>query len=112
MLAYGYERSGQFVTLYIYDPNEHAQNPVRYIFDISSTDGAVRISREPANDKQIHCVFTIGNYHPQLPPNGRRITSLRDALRATKGRDCTSAKSAMSGGLSSNVSVKEWFHSL
>jgi hypothetical protein len=112
VLAYGYERSGQVVTLYIYDPNEHAQNPVRYIFDISSTDGAVRISREPANDKQIHCVFSIGNYHPQLPPNGRRITSLRAALRATKGRDCTSVKSAMSGGLSSNVSVKEWFHSL
>ena len=44
VLAYGYKKSGQDVTLYIYDPNE-AQHEVKYKFNITATDGEVHITR-------------------------------------------------------------------
>jgi hypothetical protein len=85
VLAYGYEKSGQDVTLYIYDPNE-AQNEIALKFNVTETDGEVHINRiggDPKNAHRIYCFFRINGYTPKLPPNGRRINSVRDAMRAS-----------------------------
>jgi hypothetical protein len=85
VLAYAYEKSGQDVTLYIYDPNE-AQQEIALTFNITATDGEVHITRiggDPRNDHRIYCFFRINGYAPKLPPSGRRTNSVRDALRAS-----------------------------
>ena len=86
VLAYGYQKSGQDVTLFIYDPNE-AQHEVTYTFNITETDGEVHITRMlngvVANNHRIYCLFRTNGYSPKAPPNGRRINSVRDAMRAS-----------------------------
>ena len=85
VLAYGYRKSGQDVTLYIYDPNE-AQEEIALEFNITSTDGEVHIRRiggKSTNDHRIFCVFRINGYAPKAPPHGRRINHVVDALRVS-----------------------------
>lgn len=86
VLAYAYKKSGQDVTLFIYDPNE-AKHEVRYEFNITATDGEVHISRYVEgtlkNDHHIYCFFRINGYSPKMPPSGRRITSVKEAIRAS-----------------------------
>jgi hypothetical protein len=85
VLAYAYEKSGQDATLYIYDPNE-AQQEIALKFNITATDGEVHITRiggDPKNNHRIFCFFRINGYAPKTPPNGRRINSVRDAMRAS-----------------------------
>lgn len=89
VLAYAYEKSGQWVTLFIYDPNE-AQQEIALKFNITETDGEVHITRiggKPANDHRIFCFFRINGYSPKIPPGGRRITSVKDAIRASTGQN-------------------------
>lgn len=112
VLAYGYQRSGQKVTLYIYDPNEPQADTVTYTFDISSTSGAVNITRSPANTTAIYCIFAIGNYQPRLPPSGRPIVSVRDSILATKGRNAKSLRQTMSETQFVGRSVKQWLQAL
>ena len=85
VLAFAYEKSGQDATLYIYDPNE-AQQEIALKFNITATDGEVHITRiggDPKNNHRIFCFFRINGYAPKTPPNGRRINSVRDAMRAS-----------------------------
>ena len=86
VLAYGYQKSGQDVTLFIYDPNE-GQHEVSYAFNITQTDGEVHVNRMlegvVANPHRIFCIFRTDGYTPKDPPNGRPIKSVRDALRAS-----------------------------
>lgn len=85
VLAYAYEKSGQDVTLYIYDPNE-ARQEVALKFNIESTDGEVHVTRvggDPANSHRIFCFFRINGYSPKMPPNGRKTNLVREAMRAS-----------------------------
>ncbi len=81
VLAYGYEKSGQIVKLYIYDPN-YGQMEDIYTFDITSTSGEVRIERARGG-KRIYCMFRTDGYTPKMPPEGRRIQSVQEAIRAS-----------------------------
>jgi hypothetical protein len=112
VLAYGYERSGQNVTVHIYDPNEERQEPVKYHFNITSTDGDVRITREPGSEHAIWCMFRLGNYEPKPPPRGRRFTSVNDGLQATQGRGGASALNMMRSHPQSRGSLQGWLRSL
>jgi len=86
VLAYAYEKSGQDVILYIYDPNE-AQQEVTLEFNVEKTDGEVHIERKingnSSNKRRIFCFFRTNGYAPKLPPNGRRTKSVREALQAS-----------------------------
>jgi hypothetical protein len=111
VLAYAYEKSGQDVKLFIYDPNK-AQNEVRYEFNITATDGEVHINRYVENildnDHHIYCFFRINGYSPKIPPNGRRITSVKEAIRASTVQNAPlSVRAAIAGG-----SLTNWIHSL
>jgi hypothetical protein len=108
VLAYGYEKSGQDVTLYIYDPNV-GQTEVTYRFNVSATDGEVHINRSHG-DKRIWCFFRTNGYAPKVPPSGRRVTSLRDAARAAliPPRSIREAVAASLGG----GSVTHWMRAL
>jgi hypothetical protein len=84
VLAYAYQKSGQDVTLYIYDPNE-AKEEIKFEFNITATNGEVSIKRtggNPGNNHRIYCLFRINGYVPKMPPNGRRITSVKEAIHA------------------------------
>jgi len=113
VLAYAYEKSGQDVTLFIYDPNE-AQNELRYEFNITETDGEVDIKRTPANanSKHIWCFFRINGYSPKMPPNGRRITSVKEAIRASTAQNAPYSVRAAIAGSNSVGSLKTWMRSL
>lgn len=82
VLAYAYGKSGQEVKLFIYDPHE-GQREVEFKFNIAATDGEVRIAttHRPENDKRIWCFFRTNGYNPHVPPNGRRINSVKEAIR-------------------------------
>jgi len=123
VLAYGYKRSGQDVTLFIYDPNE-GQKEVTFDFNITQTDGEVHITRrvngvESTNSKRIWGFFRINGYTPQVPPGGRRIQSLKEAILALlpesipgeKGSRQISVRSALAT-LGSPTSVLSWVRSL
>lgn len=120
VLAYAYQKSGQDVTLYIYDPNK-GQNEVSLNFNTTATDGEVKIRRLPENqaDKRIYCFFRIDNYSPKMPPNGRRITSVRDAFNSSRTpadtiRDAVT-RSNRTGPLQRRenfVSVAKWMRTL
>jgi hypothetical protein len=74
VLAYGYQKSGQDVTLYIYDPNE-AQEEIEFRFNLTSTSGEVGITRvggNPGNSHRIYCFFRMDGYVTKMPPNGLR----------------------------------------
>jgi hypothetical protein len=81
VLVYGYRRSGQEITLFVYDPNV-GQQETKLQFNITHTTGEVHVERLPA-DKRIWAFFRINGYSPQIPPAGRRIQSLKEALLAT-----------------------------
>ncbi|MEF7658893.1 hypothetical protein, partial [Bacillus thuringiensis] len=66
VLAYAYEKSGQDVTLYIYDPNNPQQETVLK-FNITSTSGDVKVTRS-FDTKRIFCFFRINGYQPKNPP--------------------------------------------
>lgn len=123
VLAYAYEKSGQDVTLHIYDPNE-SQVDVQFRFNITATDGEVHIDRWKEqlmgntyqlvqdNDKHIYCFFRVNGYAPKSPPQGQRFTSVKEAIRATSSMAPPySVKVAMelTGG---STSVADWMRSL
>jgi hypothetical protein len=72
VLAYGYKKSGQRVSLYVYDPNEidavsQSAVEVSYEFDTSSTKGEVNISRSPTGRRQAHLVYVPSQrIHPKV----------------------------------------------
>lgn len=108
VLAYAYEKSGQDVTLYIYDPNE-AKEEVALQFNITDTAGEVHVTRvggSRENDHRIFCFFRINGYTPKMPPNGRRINSLRALLTPPY-----SLRDAMAGS-DTGGSVTRWMQSL
>ncbi|MFY9619935.1 MAG: hypothetical protein WAM70_17085 [Pyrinomonadaceae bacterium] len=117
VLAYAYEKSGQDVTLYIYDPNE-AQQEIALKFNITSTDGEVRIKRiggKPQNDHRIFCFFRINGYAPKTPPNGRRITSVRAGMRASVPPPSAPQPYLVRAAVAANQSagsLTKWLHSL
>lgn len=110
VLAYGYEKSGQNVTLFIYDPN-YEQQEVTFSFNITETDGEVRVTRSP-DPKRIWCLFRINGYVPQMPPNGRRITSVKEAIRASTAQKAPYSVRAAIAGSNSAGSLKTWMRSL
>ncbi len=115
VLAWAYEKSGQDVTLHIYDPNE-AQKDVTFTFNITATDGEVHIERfvdgTLANDKHIFCLFRVNGYTTRMPPMGRPFTaSVTDTIRATSAQNPPySVRSAMAGR-GTNGSVTAWLRS-
>lgn len=113
VLAYAYKKSGQDVTLLIYDPNE-AKHEVRYEFNVTATDGEVHINRYVEdtieNDHHIYCFFRINGYSPKTPPNGRRITSVEEAIRASLTPPY-SVRAAITTNNNAG-SVKTWMRSL
>jgi hypothetical protein len=113
VLAYGYERSGQGVTLYILDPN-HTRQVVTYQFDITDTSGAVHLTQMvggvASNEKPIYCFFRIDDYAPQSPPDGRPFTtSLRDSILAATGQSGAVGVRSVVGGQSS---IRAWMGAL
>jgi hypothetical protein len=115
VLAYGYSKSGQDVSLFIYDPNE-GQEEVVLNFNITQTDGEVHVRRfvngTEANPHRIFCFFRLNGYAPKAPPLGRRIDSVRDALRA-----CTDVpqRHSVAGAVAahrSGGSVRGWLATL
>jgi hypothetical protein len=117
VLAYAYEKSGQDVNLYIYDPNE-AQHEVTFRFNITQTDGEVHISRfvegQPDDAKRIWCFFRINGYVPKAPPSGKRFQSVKQAIRAaTRQRAPLSLRQALrEAGNTNTGSVATWLRSL
>ena len=112
VLAYGYERDGQRVKLFIYDPNE-AQEEISLSFDITATDGEVHVNREGGqrgNDHRIYCIFRIDNYTAKMPPGGRRISSVKEAMQAALSPpyDLKAAVAANGAG----GSLRQWMGSL
>lgn len=111
VLAYAYEKSGQDVTLYIYDPNA-GQSEETFRFNIAATDGEVHIERSFDNDKRIWCLFRINGYVPRMPPGGRQITSVTEAIRATTDQDRRfSVRTALAGNENAG-SITDWLRSL
>jgi hypothetical protein len=110
VLAYAYEKDGQDVTLFIYDPN-YAQQEVTFSFNITETDGEVRITRSHG-PKRIWCFFRINGYTPQMPPNGRRITSVKEAIRASTAQNAPYSVRAAIADSNSAGSLKTWVRSL
>lgn len=114
VVAYAYEKTGQRVTLFIYDPNEPLKE-VRLCFDVTSTSGEVHIDRyvegfPGAVGKPIYCIFRINGYAPQAPPNGRRAASTREGITAATGLDPPmSLRGAMDGITNS---LREWLNGL
>lgn len=114
VIAYAYEKSGQDVTLFIYDPNE-AQQEIALKFNITATDGEVHVTRlggDPKNDHRIYCFFRINGYEPKMPPNGRRITSVKEAIRASTVQNAPYSVRAALAGNNSLGSLKTWLRSL
>jgi hypothetical protein len=110
VLCWGYEKSGQDVTLHIYDPNA-GQMPVTYRFNITRTDGEVHIDRS-FGSKRIWCLFRTNGYVPKLPPAGRRVTSVVDAIRATTGQTAPYSVRAAMAETGGRGSLAEWMRSL
>jgi hypothetical protein len=114
VLAYAYEKSGQNVKLFIYDPNK-AQHEVRYEFNITATDGEVHINRYVEdileNNHHIYCFFRINGYSPKVPPNGRHITSVKGAIRASTEQKAPYSVRAVVGSNNAG-SLTNWIHSL
>jgi hypothetical protein len=116
VLAYAYERSGQEVTLYIYDPNE-GQRQIALTFNVTDTAGAVHVDRhggKPKNDHRIFCFFRINGYVQKMPPLGRRIQSLRTAIRATSRQPgpLRLGHAMAETGAEAEVSALTWLRSL
>jgi hypothetical protein len=115
VLGYAYEKSGQNVRLYIYDPNSVAggkPTEVTYDFDVTRTDGEVHITRTPDNGKRIWCFFRTNGYVPKSPPGGRRVTSVLDALLASSvRRPPTSVRTELADS-ATGPSVMNWMRSL
>lgn len=115
VLAYAYEKSGQDVKLFIYDPNK-AQCEVRYEFNVTATDGEVLINRYVEkvleNDKHIYCFFRINGYAPKMPPSGRRITSVKEAIRASTAQNAPYSVRGALVGSNSTGSLTNWVRSL
>lgn len=111
VLVYGYEKNGQKVTLFIYDPN-FPQQEVTFTFDITQTDGEVSISRSH-DTKRIWCFFRINGYAPQMPPFGRLTLSVKEAIRAstTQQNPPYSVRVAMAGN-NNDGSLKTWIRTL
>jgi hypothetical protein len=111
VLAYAYEKSGQDVRLFVYDPNS-GQQEIEFRFSITSTDGEVHITRIPVGGKRIWCFFRTNGYAPKLPPNGRRITSVKNAIRASTGQNAPYYVRAANAGKNSAGSLTGWMRSL
>jgi hypothetical protein len=116
VLAYGYLKSGQDVSLFIYDPNE-AQDEVRLEFNITQTDGEVHVRRfvrgKEFSPHRIFCFFRIDGYTPKTAPQGRRINSVRDALRAST--DGSQQRHSVAGAVRAHRtggSVNRWLAAL
>ncbi|WP_051317058.1 hypothetical protein [Ectobacillus panaciterrae] len=120
VLAYAYEKNGQDVRLYIYDPN-HGQKEIVLKFNVESTTGEVHITEafpgpipdqeRPTNDKRIFCFMRIDSYVTNVPPNGVRIQSLKSAIRASTTQQAPySARGAIAGG--HQGSLTNWMRSL
>lgn len=118
VLAYGYRRSGQVVTLHVYDPNDPGAE-VQLRFDVTSTGGEVHVTRlvggvEVPQTHRIWAFFRIDGYEPVRPPGGRRITSLRDAV-AVSGPERPrgdSVRDAMAAAGPGGGSTTAWVRSL
>lgn len=115
VLAYAYEKSGQDVKLFIYDPNE-AQREVRYEFNITATDGEVHINRYVEgvleNDKRIYCFFRIDGYTPKVPPNGRRTKSIKEVIRASSAQNAPYSVRVAIMNRGTGGSLINWMRSL
>src|SRR5262249_17257407 len=111
VLAYAYEKSGQDVRLFIYDPNS-GQQEIEFRFNVTSTDGEVHITRIPAGPKRIWCFFRTNGYAPKMPPSGRRLTSAKNAIRASSAQSAPYSIRAAIVGSNSAGSLTNWMRSL
>lgn len=110
VLCYGYERNGQQVTLYVYDPNLPRQE-VTLVFDVTSTSGPVRVTRTPDTTDNIWAIFRTNGYQPRHAPGGRPFDSVRSAiLSTTDQRGTLSVRTALAG--TGHASVRPWLADL
>lgn len=111
VLAYAYEKSGQDVRLFVYDPNK-GQKEAELRFNITATDGEVHIQRltdgTVVQDKRIYCFFRTNSYVPQMPPNGRRINSVKDAIRASTNQNVPYSVRGAIAGSHTESSLTSW----
>lgn len=91
VLAHAYQRSGQKVSLFIYDPNT-PDVEVRFDLDVTATTGRVHVDRfqdgrAVTGGESILAIFRTDGYAPHLPPQGRPLDamSVRDALECRSG---------------------------
>lgn len=72
VLAYAYQRDGQRVSLWIYDPNVPDDDHVVLEFDVTDTAGEVHVRRTshgvPRPGKRIFAIFRMDGYSPVRPP--------------------------------------------
>jgi hypothetical protein len=110
VLAYAYRKSGQDVTLYIYDPNL-GQKEVTFDFNVTQTDGEVHIRRTPEG-KRIWCLFRTNGYSPKMPPSGQKTKSVKKMLRATMPQKAPYSVRAAFQASGTGGSVAALLHSL
>ena len=111
VLAYAYQRNGQDVTLYVYDPNAPGEAGT-LSFNVTQTDGEVHITRNPASSTRIFCFFRTNGYEPRMPPGGRRTNSVKEAILAStpQAHPPYSVRAAIRGNNPAG-SVKTWLQS-
>jgi hypothetical protein len=122
VLAYAYEKSGQNVILYIYDPNK-GQQEEQLTFSVTDTAGEVQIKQLPdnPNNKRIFCLFRINGYTPKMPPLGRRTKSIKETIHASvsfphpyhlRNIIVNSNNFDPLQGLGHSLSVKSWINTI
>jgi hypothetical protein len=81
--AYAYQRDGQQVRLWIYDPNHPGHDDVVLTFDVADTAGEVHVTRSHPGGERIWCFFRTDGYNPHQPPGGRghEAITVRDAVQ-------------------------------
>jgi hypothetical protein len=115
--AYAYQRDGQQVRLWIYDPNQPDRNDVQLCFDITNTTGEVHVDWSADGARiagtRIWCFFRTDNYNPHLPQGGRghEAITVRDAIQlVTEARSGTLPESIPE--LTKPTSVRQFVRSI
>lgn len=117
MLGHAYEKSGQWVTLYVYDPNFPGKSTALR-FEMSDTAGAVHMTRTPEGEQpssnRIFCMFRTNGYTPRTAPQGRRHQSVRAGIIAvaTMRPTVLSVRRSALPGPNGVISVTGWLRSL
>jgi hypothetical protein len=106
VLTYAYQRDGQVVTLWIYDPNYPDRDDIRLEFDVTDTAGNVHVTRYgQASEPRIFAIMRLDGYLPAHGPEGRLLPVREGLFRATGHRSGILPRDL---GLARPLSVGGW----